>query len=135
MLFRSNPFIDPLTIARDRDPYPHKLKDSCNRHGIVLDNAHSALADVYATMDLVIDQHDKKDITEWLNVAGYRPKYGLPEWYPEHAILRKQGAEVVKHVNPNPKTPRLPKAPVKVVTTSNPGRKKTVPDDPKNSQG
>lgn len=93
----TNPFIDSLTIARSREPYPHKLTDCCKRNGVLLDDAHSAEADTLALADLIIKYHKDKDISEWVNVAGYRPKYGEPAWYPEHAILKKQGSEVVDH--------------------------------------
>lgn len=122
-----NPFIDPLTIARHRDPYPHKLADSCRRHGIELDDAHSAYADTFALVDLVIDQHKKEDISEWLNVAGYRPKYGEPTWYPAHTKLIKQGAEVIEH---SKKATTKPKVKPPAVLTKN-KRKKAYPDDPK----
>lgn len=119
-----NPFIDTLTIARAREPFPHKLEDVCKRNGIVLDDAHSAEADCLALLEVVLKYHRDKDIYEWLNVAGYRPKYGEPSWYPEHAILKKQGAEKVQH---GLKPVAAPITTVGKRTTSN--RKKKVPGD------
>lgn len=146
-----NPFIDTLTIARSREPYPHKLGDVCKRNGIELANAHSAEADTMALMDVVLKYHRDKDISEWLNVAGYRPKYGEPDWVPAHATLKKQGSEVVKINDPKPRIsiapkrqkvspgkapaspPHTPQKPAvvipKVVTTTN-KRTKLVPDNP-----
>lgn len=122
-----NPFLDPLTITRDRQPFPHKLGDVCKRMGIELDDAHSAWADTHALLDVVLALHKEKDISEWVNVAGYRAKYGEPSWYPPHAILKKQGAEVIEHSKPKP----LPKArPTQIISAQN-KRKKRVPDDPK----
>jgi DNA polymerase-3 subunit epsilon len=96
----ANEFIDSLTIARDREPFPHKLGDCCKRNGILLSDAHSAEADTFALLDLIIKYHKDKDISDYINVAGYRPKYGEPSWYPEGTKLKKQGAEVVKHGAP-----------------------------------
>lgn len=117
-------FLDPLTIARDREPYPHKLADVCKRNGIVLDNAHSAEADTFALLELVEKYHMDKDISEWVNVAGYRPKYGEPVWYPENAILKKQGAETVNHSSKAPAKKPLPK---RVNTVTSNRSKKTPP--------
>ena len=101
----SNHFIDSLTIARDREPYPHKLGDCCKRNGITLADAHSAEADTFALLDLILKYNEDKDISEWINIAGYRPKYGEPEWYPEYATLKKQGAQSVQHGNQTPSKP------------------------------
>lgn len=102
-----NPFIDTLTIARNREPYPHKLIDVCTRNKITLDDAHSALADTIALVDLVIHYHKNKDISEWVNVAGYRPKYGEPTWYPPHTKIIKQGSEVIEHSKKPVAPPRI----------------------------
>lgn len=123
-----NNFIDPLTISRNRQPYPHKLGDTCKRLGIPLEGAHSAYDDTFALLDVVLAMHKEKDISEWVNVAGYRPKYGEPSWYPPHATLKKQGSEIVKHSKPN--RAGQPLVVPKVTTTTN-QRKKAVPDDPK----
>lgn len=123
-----NPFIDPLTIARNRDPYPHKLGDSCRRHNIPFEDAHSAYNDTFALLDLVLEQHKKGSLGEWLNVAGYRPKYGEPSWYPKHAKLVKQGAEVIEHSKKPVVRPKV--KPRTVVTRNQTKRKKAVPDDP-----
>jgi DNA polymerase-3 subunit epsilon len=118
----TNPFIDSLTIARDREPYPHKLEDCCRRNGVELVDAHSAEADTFALLDLILKYHKDKDISEWINVAGYRPKYGEPEWYPEGTVLKKQGAEIVKH---GLKPVKAPITTAGRVATSN--KKKKVP--------
>jgi DNA polymerase III epsilon subunit-like protein len=122
-----NDFIDPLTIARDRSPYPHKLGDMCKKMGIVLEDAHSAEADTMALMELVIAMHKEKDISEYVNVMGYRRKYGEPAWIPDHATLKPQGTEIIEHTS-KPKIVK-PKSQGAVVTKNT--RKKRVPDDPK----
>lgn len=86
-------FIDPLTIARDRHPYPHKLGDMCKVYGIELEDAHVALDDGMALVELVKAMHEEKDITSYVNVAGYKRQYGEPLWKPDSAVLVPQGNE------------------------------------------
>lgn len=79
------PFLDTLTIARDRHTYPHKLEDMTRRYGIELNGAHRALNDVHACHRLLKAMHAEKSVDEWLNTLCYLPKYGPNRWYPEHA--------------------------------------------------
>jgi DNA polymerase-3 subunit epsilon/DNA polymerase-3 subunit alpha (Gram-positive type) len=90
-------FIDPLTIARDRHPYPHKQGDMCAKYGIATGDTHVAMDDCLALVELVKAMHKEKDIMEYLNVAGYLRKYGEPLWKPENAILKPQGNETIYH--------------------------------------
>jgi DNA polymerase-3 subunit epsilon/DNA polymerase-3 subunit alpha (Gram-positive type) len=90
-------FIDPLTIARDRHPYPHKQGDMCAKYGVDTGDAHSAMDDCLALLELVKAMHREKDIMEYLNVAGYLRKYGEPLWKPDMAILKPQGNETIYH--------------------------------------
>ncbi|WP_048748427.1 PolC-type DNA polymerase III [Paenibacillus sp. P22] len=83
----TNPFIDTLTICRDRHPYPHKLENMASSYGIELDGAHRALNDVKATWELLVALHLEKPVDEWLNRLGYLSKYGPPAWAPNHANL------------------------------------------------
>lgn len=122
-----NPFLDPLTIARDRSPYPHKLGDMCSKMGVPLDDAHSAQADTLALVDLVIAMHKEKDISEYVNVLGYRKKYGEPAWVPDHAVLKPQGVETIEHSKPRQNALK-PKT--NAIVTKN-KRKKMVPDSNK----
>lgn len=91
----SNPFIDPLTIARDRHSYPHKLGDMCKKYKVGLEEAHMAYDDTLALVALTNKMHEEKDIREYINVAGYKAQYGPPEWAPRHANLRAQGNIVI----------------------------------------
>ncbi|QGQ97012.1 3'-5' exonuclease [Paenibacillus psychroresistens] len=87
----SNSFIDTLTIARDRVPFPHKLTDLTTRHNIEMDTAHRALADVYGCYKL-LQHYDKEESVEpWINRLGYVKKWGPATWYPEHAKPFEQG--------------------------------------------
>lgn len=83
----SNPFIDTLTISRDRHFYPHKLENMCQRYGITLDGAHRALNDVTATKDLLIALHREESVEPYINRLGYLRKYGPPKWAPDYAEL------------------------------------------------
>lgn len=120
-----NPFIDPLTAARDRSPYPHKLVDSCKRYGVTLDDAHSAYADTFALLDLVEAMNKEKPLYEYLNVIGYREKYGKPTWQPQHATLKVQGKAVYNQ--PSNRQPLKPKSDGVVVTTNNAKKRRPAP--------
>jgi DNA polymerase III subunit epsilon len=80
-----NPFIDTLTIARDRHTYPHTLGEMCGRYGIALENAHRALADVMACWELLQRMNEEKSVQDDINRLSYIKKYGAPRWYPEYA--------------------------------------------------
>jgi len=80
-----NSFIDTLSIARDRDVFPHKLTNLCERYDIEMDTAHRALADVYGCYHL-LQKFDRDDSIEpWINRLGYLSKYGAPKWSPDYA--------------------------------------------------
>jgi len=83
----TNPFIDTLTISRDRHYYPHKLENMCDRYGINLDGAHRALNDVTATRELLEAFHREEPIDAYVNRLGYLRKYDPPKWAPEYAVL------------------------------------------------
>ncbi|MEK5417073.1 3'-5' exonuclease [Paenibacillus sp. FSL L8-0708] len=82
-----NPFIDTLTISRDRHFYPHKLENMCDRYGIELTGAHRALNDVYGCWELLKGMHVERPVDDYLNRLGYLNKYGPPAWSPPHARL------------------------------------------------
>ncbi|TCZ76078.1 3'-5' exonuclease [Paenibacillus albiflavus] len=82
-----NPFLDTMTISRERHPYPHKLTDMCNRYGIVLDGAHRALNDVRGTLELLKAMHKEKSVEQYVNSLGYLNKYGPPPWVPSYTNL------------------------------------------------
>ena len=83
----SNHFIDTMTIARDRHPYPHKLTDMTERYGIELTGAHRALNDVIGCWELLKAMHVEQPVEDWIDRIGYLSKYGPPKWTPKHAKL------------------------------------------------
>ncbi|MGG3504716.1 3'-5' exonuclease [Paenibacillus lautus] len=83
----TNPFIDTLTISRDRRTYPHKLTDMCSRYGIELEGAHRALNDVEGCWKLLEAMHNEEPVDSYINRMGYLSKYGPPDWAPAHAEL------------------------------------------------
>jgi len=83
----NNPFIDTMTISRDRTTYPHKLIDMCEKYGVELSGAHRALNDVHGAHDLLKALHAEQPVDEWVNRLGYLSKYPAPEWVPEYATV------------------------------------------------
>ena len=65
--FENNPFIDTLTISRERHFYPHKLTDMCSRYDITLDGAHRALNDVHGCWELLKKLHEEDPVDAWVN--------------------------------------------------------------------
>lgn len=104
-------FIDPLTIARERKPYPHKLGDMCKVYGVELPEAHRAMDDCMALYELFMAMH-KEDgypdgVLPYLNVAGYKAQYGEPLWVPKSATLKEQGNVTVWHNQDGTKEKRI----------------------------
>lgn len=83
----TNSFLDTLTISRARHPYPHNLKEMCDRYSITLEGAHRSLNDVYACWKLLEKMNEEQSVERDLNVLGYLKKYGMPKWYPQHASM------------------------------------------------
>lgn len=83
----SNPFIDTLTICRDRYTFPHKLESMCSRMGITLTGAHRALNDVIGCWELLKKLHAEEDVGRYVNRLGYMKKYGPPKWVPSYASV------------------------------------------------
>jgi DNA polymerase-3 subunit epsilon len=83
----SNPFIDTLTISRDRYTFPHKLESMCGRLGIELNGAHRALNDVIGCWELLKKLHADDSVDRYVNKLGYMKKYGPPTWVPSYASV------------------------------------------------
>jgi DNA polymerase-3 subunit epsilon len=81
----ANSFIDTLSIARDRDIFPHKLVNLTERYGLEMDTAHRALADVYGCYYLLQKFDKDEPIEEWINKINFNCKYGAPKWSPEYS--------------------------------------------------
>lgn len=82
-----NPFIDTMTISRERTTYPHRLTEMCEKYGVKLEGAHRALNDVYGCWELLKALHEEKPVEDWVNRLGYLSKYGPPDWAPKYANL------------------------------------------------
>lgn len=83
-----NDFIDTLTIARDRQTYPHTLAEMCTRYGIELNGSHRALNDVVACWELLKQMNREQPVDSYINKLGYVAKHGAPSWTPPHAELK-----------------------------------------------
>jgi DNA polymerase-3 subunit epsilon len=86
----NNPFLDTLTVSRDRTYFPYKLVDLCDRYHIQLVDAHRALSDVYGCWHLFNNLSEQVNIQDYVNKLGYIHKYGPPQWSPEYAVLLGQ---------------------------------------------
>lgn len=74
--------LDLLTVYRDRRSYPHKLFNAIEAYGLTgqVQNSHQADEDALATvyvMDAMAAERD--DLTAYINIFGYIPKYGPPK--------------------------------------------------------
>ena len=72
--------LDLLTVYKDRRPYPHKLCNAIEAYGLSgkVVNSHRAIDDVLATvavMEAMVSEKD--DMTQYINLFGYNPKYGV----------------------------------------------------------
>ena len=72
--------LDLLTVYKDRRPFPHKLCNAIEAYGLSgkVVNSHRAIDDVLATvavMEAMVSEKD--DMTQYINLFGYNPKYGV----------------------------------------------------------
>ena len=72
--------LDLLTVYKDRHSYPHKLCNAIEVYGLAdkVVNSHRAVDDVIATVAVMeAMEQEKDDITRYVNLFGYNPKYGV----------------------------------------------------------
>ena len=72
--------LDLYTVYRDRKPYPHKLCNAIESYGLTgkVVNSHRAVDDVLATVAVMGEmEKEKDDLTCYVNLFGYNPKYGI----------------------------------------------------------
>jgi len=72
--------LDLLTVYKDRKPYPHKLCNAIESYGLSgkVVNSHRAVDDVIATVAVMEEmEKEKDDLTRYVNLFGYNPKYGI----------------------------------------------------------
>lgn len=70
--------LDILTVYKDRQPYPHKLKNAIEAYGVDARNSHRAVDDAMAAL-LVLEamREERDDLMEYRNLFGFHPKYGV----------------------------------------------------------
>ena len=72
-------FLDALTVYRDRRDYPHKLCNAIEAYGVQdAVNSHRAVDDARAAaalLDAMAAERD--DLTEYVDLFGTHPRYGL----------------------------------------------------------
>jgi DNA polymerase III alpha subunit (gram-positive type) len=70
--------LDVMAVYKDRQPYPHRLKDAISFYGVDVENTHRAVDDVKATLEVFKKMIlEKNNIDGYVNVLGYNAKYGV----------------------------------------------------------
>ena len=73
-------FLDALSVYRDRQDYPHKLKDAIAAYHLedTVVNSHRAIDDVKATVEVLKAMDlEQSDLGQYVNLFGYNPKFGV----------------------------------------------------------
>ena len=77
-LLKKIKMLDAMTVFKDRRPYPHKLIDAAEAYGLSLENAHRALDDTRVTFEILCEMaKETDDLSKYVNLFGYNPKYGV----------------------------------------------------------
>ena len=77
-LLKAVRLLDALTVYRDRRPYPHRLGDAVAAYALPTQNTHRAIDDAQATLELLCAmEEERSDLTRYINLFGYNPKYGV----------------------------------------------------------
>ena len=72
--------LDTLTIYKDRRSYPHRLESAIEAYNLQskVRNSHRAIDDVLALYEVLKAMAEEKDdLTAYINLIGYNPKYGV----------------------------------------------------------
>lgn len=73
-------WLDSLSVYKDRASYPHKLDNAIEHYGLsgAVANTHRAIDDTKALMAVCeAMEKERRDLTRYVNVFGYNPKYGV----------------------------------------------------------
>ena len=71
-------WLDTVTVFKDRKEYPHKLIDAVHYYNIEEVNFHRAIDDTKALYEVTKAlKNERDDLSEYINVFGYNPKYGI----------------------------------------------------------
>ena len=75
-----NDILDVMAIYKDRYSFPHRLESALTTFNIVNERAHRAIDDAKSTY-LLLDKLtvEKDNISKYINVLGYNPRYGIPK--------------------------------------------------------
>lgn len=77
-IVRNMDWLDTLTVFKDRAKYPHKLIDAVKHYEIDEVNFHRAIDDTKALVEVTkAMKNDRDDLTEYINIFGYNPKWGV----------------------------------------------------------
>lgn len=78
----SNDILDCMAVYKDRYEYPHKLMDAVSKFELTNENAHRASDDALATFKVLVKLSELQDnLSDYVNVLGYNPKYRAPDTY------------------------------------------------------
>ena len=91
--------LDLLTVYKDRHSYPHRLKDAIESYGLSgqVVNSHRAVDDVIATLAVARKMDtERDDFTNYVNLFGYNPKYGITGKAIGSVTYRPQGFDPVR---------------------------------------
>lgn len=72
--------LDTLTVYKDRRSYPHKLENAIEAYNLQdkVKNSHRAIDDVLALYEVLKAMaNERDDLTAYINLIGYNPKYGV----------------------------------------------------------
>ena len=72
--------LDTLTVFKDRRKYPHKLANAIIAYDLAgkVQNSHRAIDDVLAMFEVMKAMAaERDDLTTYINLFGYNPKYGV----------------------------------------------------------
>ncbi len=91
-LLRRCRFLDLLTVYKDRRPYPHKLCNAVESYHLHTENTHRAIDDTLAAFELMVEMgKEKDDLSSYINLFGYNPKYGVSGQRISSITYRAQG--------------------------------------------
>lgn len=92
-VLRAPRFLDALTVYKDRRDYPHKLCNAIESYGLQdrAVNSHRAVDDARATVLLLEAMTEERDdLTEYIDLFGIHPKYGMNGRKISSVTYRKQ---------------------------------------------
>lgn len=71
-------YLDALTVYRERASAPHRLSDAIVHYQVDGKNSHRAMEDAQALMEVTgAMAAEKDDLLSYVNLFGYREKYGV----------------------------------------------------------